>query len=152
MQCLQEAFSLLGNYKILSTVMNTLAQLPHTPQVGDSYEELLARHIMSNESAFPNVQSCCCLHCSYGSWRFAYWVYTVCTRPAERNCCISHYRMSGFGLQLKYLVYWLPTQNSFLSILSNYCYFFKGLKDVPVSLILSTSFSKKKTLFHEYQE
>lgn len=67
MQCLQEAFSLLGDSKILSTVMNTLAQLPHTPQVGDSYEELLARHTKSKESAFPNVQSCCCLHCSYGS-------------------------------------------------------------------------------------
>lgn len=78
----------------------------------------------------------------------AYWVYSVWTRAAERNCCCSHYRVCGFGLQLKSLVRWFLYQNPFPSALFNYCHFFlfTQLWETPKyrSLILSTSFPDRK--------
>lgn len=70
MQCLQEAFSLRRDSKILRAVTRGLAQLPHTPQIGVSYEVLLARHFNSNKIPFPKCQSCCCLHYNYRSCCF----------------------------------------------------------------------------------
>lgn len=80
MQCLQEAFSLLGDSKIRRAVTYTLTQLPHTSQIGGSYKELLARHLNSNKNDFFNVQSCVCLHVAMGLGALAplaYWVYTA---------------------------------------------------------------------------
>lgn len=67
MQCLQEAVSLHRDSKILRAVTCGLAQLPHTPQIGVSYEVLLARYFNSNKIPFPNVPNRCCLHYNYES-------------------------------------------------------------------------------------
>lgn len=124
---------------------------PAASRSSDCYEGLMPDTSTQMKAPFPTCQAVAVCTSAVGlkaSAPLAYWVHTVSTRAAERNCCCSHDCVSGFRLQLKYLVCWLMHQNSFLSDLSHYCYLLlfiqlQRIQDMPMSLILPTSFPKE---------